>query len=650
MKKRKLREAGYSEYSSMQPVQQQQMKTLGSNIKNPAIRNTIANLMKSGNDFYTAASLTLNKMREQGIPDDPDLANLASGQPVPAPPAQMIQKYGTQPKLKGAQVPQPYTFGQQSQGTLGGKESLEQKIAKANEKANAATVADNQRLAKSAAKRRKGTNPAIPSAVANQKQQAQLNQPQADPYAQTVAPPPMSQAQQVQIPQAPRMPQIQQPQPQNAVQARFRPGQSTPYQVKDKQQMEAKLNNKVKNLIIEERNRRLAKRILKEQIQLQIETRKTAAKLLVEMPSVWNKIKSAGSAVARWAGGGVRGADLVGQDPMALRREEMVKKAGQEIQKRLRQAEQERRKFNSNTLKSAEMAKTYHNAVIQAFAWYKRYEDTLGPQGMEFNRQINVAIEALEQDLMAEIKNISAMLRSIKKKDQELDLNAMLKAHEEQNAEKMNKQAEIDAPGPSSFKKLGVGYGDEYNARKAQRQGVHQDFLKDLNSERDTQAAKAADAQKGNATISSGSGKSLEDQGADLVRQINKKGISKEEKKKLEKKLMDVTKKRHEMSKPGETENERLAQSIMKWDRIGYNQHEAESADVDEIYKELLNDLTKRLMDTSISKEERKNLIGQIRDLKGSRKEKQEELKRYMSGHGIRSKAGMTALRNSIKR
>lgn len=582
-----LKEAGFYDYRGINPNQQNDLRALEASVTDPRLRATIANMMKGGMDLDTAVSSVVQRMQQTGIQVDPGLQSLMNrNTTVTPPPAQFMQKYGNTGRVtpKKPNVPVPPQFLAPEQRPLKGKQSTDQGINSAKQKATKQTLDHNNREKDKSWWRKERNKPQQPQ------QQSQVRQPQQrKSYDQAAFEKTLHR--QAITPPAPQQKSNLSPF-QNLVDPRR------------KQVQERKVKNKIESIVIQEAKKKIARKILQEQIDLQVETRRHAVKLLVEMPDVWSKIKAAGSAAAALPGkarGWLKGADVTGQDAMAQRREQMVQKVGQMIEKRLRQAEQERRKFNSNILKTTQIMNAYHNSVMQAFAAYKQYEDTLGPQGMEFNRQINKALEDLEQDLMAEISHISKMLQNVGAKDDSLD--ARLQQYDERSAEMREKEASLNAPGPSSFRK-DMGYGDK---AKADRQSVHQDFAKDVRANRLRDQARADAAKKQPKVTISSSGKGPKE----------------------------------------EDETDKSLTRIKLNDKATYKKIKAQLDDIEEAYQDLSKDLTKRTLGKNVSPEERKNILNQMMNLIKSRKEKEKELMRTMKGLGIRSKAGMTALGNA---
>lgn len=330
-----------------------------------------------------------------------------------------------------------------------------------------------------------------------------------------------------------------------------------------------KMQKKIKNILLYEVRRAKTKRILKEQIREQKKVQELAMYYLLEGPgtSVWQKIKDAGSSFM----GGMMGksapqAQRAGATQVDDRRKQVI----QAIEKAIKDAEAQSRKFKSEILKSVQLMSDYHDAVMNAYSVYSRFANSLGPAGMQLNRQINDMLEALEDDLMSEVSQIEAMFKAAKKKDVSLD--DMLKKHKTRMGEKREKEADASARMASSY-----GVTDEKMPSKMRLPKVDVPFR----------------------------GKDPDETDASLER-------------------------------------------IKGKDQDTLKHYEDQLKDVQDAFEQTSKDLFKRLMKTK-DPEEKKGITRQMYDLTKSKLERERDLKKMMSGIGIRSKAGMTALRNARK-
>lgn len=251
------------------------------------------------------------------------------------------------------------------------------------------------------------------------------------------------------------------------------PTQQIPVLQRNMQQMEHRVIRNKKQLreatyraYVKETNSRKTKRVIKEHLTIQLEACDTA---LVLLEGVWDAIKSKiglGADVAGKVGGAYQG---LSGDAVATARDQKVAKIIAAVEKEIKAATSERQKFNSQILKSAQMMNAYNDSVMKAFSIYKRFEDVLGPAGMQVNRQINNVLEALEEDLMSEVSQIQAMLSRIGKKDQSLD--DRMKTHKEKAEMKREKEADIAGPKMSSFRRAGATAGADPKDRARDLRG-----------------------------------------------------------------------------------------------------------------------------------------------------------------------------------
>lgn len=315
-----------------------------------------------------------------------------------------------------------------------------------------------------------------------------------------------------------------------------------------KQMAEQKIKNKtqlkraVRNAVIREHNKKLVKKVLQKQIQEQVFVKKTAEKLLQE--GIWDRIKAAGSAVGEKMGLGGQ-SDVMGQGDMAQRREQQIKKVTTAIDQALKKAGQQRQKFNSQVLKSAEMMNAYHTSVMRAFELYKRFEDILGPAGMQVNRQINDVLEALEEDLMSEISQIEAMLKSVGEKDQSID--SRLKTHKEKAEEKREKEAEASARMRSDTGMTGEKMPMKMKMAKAPHKKAVGGEKEDSTPEQRVKAVDTASKKKMEDDL-----KEIQDTFDEFSKDLTKrilKAKGKEEKSNLMRQLMDLTKSKKDREK-----------------------------------------------------------------------------------------------------
>lgn len=198
------------------------------------------------------------------------------------------------------------------------------------------------------------------------------------------------------------------------------------------------------NIILAEQKKRILKKVLKEQLSEQISVGNHAIHLLNEGPlsNVWGSIKSAGSAV------GLPGMKNLGQDAAKNDQAQRVKDAINGLTKIISKAHQQRQKWNGQMLKSAEMMSQYHDAVVQAYELYKQHSAMLGPAGEQVSNQINGIIDDLQNDLMSEVSQIQAMIKSLGKKDVSLD--QMLKTHQQDAEMKREREADLNPAGVTS--------------------------------------------------------------------------------------------------------------------------------------------------------------------------------------------------------
>lgn len=205
--------------------------------------------------------------------------------------------------------------------------------------------------------------------------------------------------------------------------------------------------------IMQENEKRISKRILKEEIKGQVDARNLAISLLSEGPlsNVWQGIKSAGSS-ALGALGQKSGAMGMAKDAAQTDQQQKVKEVVNGLTKTISKVHQQRQKWNSQILKSAEMMNQYHDSVVKAYELYKRYQGVLGPAGNEVNRQINELIDALQNDLMSEVSQIQAMLKSLGKK--EFSIDDMLKQHQSDAEEMREREADLNPVGVTSYQRV----------------------------------------------------------------------------------------------------------------------------------------------------------------------------------------------------
>lgn len=357
----------------------------------------------------------------------------------------------------------------------------------------------------------------------------------------------------------------------------------TMYPESKKIKNKAQLKEAVRNIVIQEQKRKSGIKILKEELKCQLKIRNRAKYLLSEGPmsNVWQKLKTAGSAVGNKIAG--FGQDLSadsGQNAISDQQRQVM----QGITKAVSKAHQQRQKFNSQVLKSAEVMNQYHEAVLRAFELYKQYGNMLGIAGQQVNRQINDLIEALQEDLMSEVSQIEAMIKSLGKKDNSID--SMLKTHKEKSAEKAEAEADLN---PASVSR----------ARHDLMMGPKGEKLP------------AKFTSMGN---------------------VRPQSTPKSENPKKVKKDTDAD----------------SLERIKLGDQSVFKDYEEKKKEMDDIYDEMMKDLTGRIY-KSKDKEEKRNLMNQMYDLAKSKKERDKEIESKLKGIGIRSKAGKTALKNSMK-
>lgn len=341
------------------------------------------------------------------------------------------------------------------------------------------------------------------------------------------------------------------------------------------------LKEAVRATIISEMRRQAAKRILTEEIRAQAILHETAVYLLTEGPlsNVWQGIKSAGSSAL-----GAMGYKGAAQNAAKTDQQQRAREVVNSLTKTISKVHQQRQKWNSQILKSAEMMSQYHDAVVGAYELYKKYQGFLGPAGNEVNRQINELVDALQKDLMSEVSQIQAMLKSLGKKDVSLD--DMLKQHQSDAEEMREREADLNPAGVTSFQRTMPSVrGGEPTARERMRRIRPETMPKD---------EPAPKSQK------------------DAKKQADRE----------------------------------MTLRVQKGDQKAFSNFEDEMEEIERTYKEMTDDLAKRALKTT-DKNERRAIVRQMYDLAKSKKEREKELKDKLKGIGIRSKAGMTAAKKA---
>ena len=201
------------------------------------------------------------------------------------------------------------------------------------------------------------------------------------------------------------------------------------------------MSKKFDRIIREEVRRFKTKKILKEQLNEQRQVQYMAVIMLTEGPmsNVWQGLKDAGSSALSALGGLSRGSQKAG----ASAHSERSSKAVQMMEKAIKDAESQRRKFNSQVMKSAQIMSAYHDSVVNLNQLYGKLATALGPAAMQVDRQVADMVKALEDDLVSEVSQIEAMFKSLKNTDVSLD--KMLGSHKKEMGRKREGEADASA-------------------------------------------------------------------------------------------------------------------------------------------------------------------------------------------------------------
>jgi hypothetical protein len=220
-------------------------------------------------------------------------------------------------------------------------------------------------------------------------------------------------------------------------------------------QNKKQLKEAIQRSLIKEIRVSRAKKVLKEQLTIQVNARNTAKALLSEGPlsNVWQGIKDAGSSMfgTKPKVGGKAFMGQASSDAMRTNAAQQTKEIVSVITKAISKVHSQKQKWNSQILKNNELINHYHDAVVQAYELYAQYGESLGPAGAEVNRQINELIENLKSDLMSEVTQIETMIQSLTKKDVSID--ELLKTHKQDAEERRERQADLNPAGVTSFQR-----------------------------------------------------------------------------------------------------------------------------------------------------------------------------------------------------
>lgn len=208
----------------------------------------------------------------------------------------------------------------------------------------------------------------------------------------------------------------------------------------------ANMKEAVSKAVLSERRRREAKSLLRENIQIQLETKMAAEICLLEMnglSSVWQGVKDAARNFGDRYG---FQAQKVGQSDAERAHQEKTKKINDFIMKHVKKAQQARQKFNSQILKNKQIVEEYHEAVMQANAVYGQYVGALGSSGMEANRLVDELVNNLRNDLMSEIDAIKTMFANWNLGDVDDSLDKMHKQYKDEREEERSRSSAPIAP------------------------------------------------------------------------------------------------------------------------------------------------------------------------------------------------------------
>jgi hypothetical protein len=158
-------------------------------------------------------------------------------------------------------------------------------------------------------------------------------------------------------------------------------------------------------------SKKIVTEALKLQITEQIKVRSKINSILSEGPmdGVWDKLKSAGSAIGNKMGLGGQAGQLMQQTGA----KDQANQVSQELMKLVAKTNQHRQKFLSSILKNSQTLDQYHNLVTGLVQAYQENQSMVGPTGPQLVKQIQDAVGNFVYDLKSEKEQIDMFLKQI---------------------------------------------------------------------------------------------------------------------------------------------------------------------------------------------------------------------------------------------